>query len=451
MSDDKPIIVIKKKGGHGGHHGGAWKVAYADFVTAMMAFFMVMWLVNSAETATRQNIASYFRRPGLFQEGSGTPLMIGEAGILQDGAVPPHPYDIKTSTGKGQKELSGLTGSSSDDADKLVDIEGVKGAEGLIKDLEHGKGYNVEVPSEAQETKGIDHSRMEEAEKELEGKVVQENKMTFDAQGQKMSAEKAKELKRQQLESKAQDLKEQLKTIGGLSELLGEVEVKVDSDGVLIEIMDTAKQSMFKGGSAIIEPSAQEAFSKVSKIINQSSNEIDIIGHTDAAPFSSRRGGYSNWELSADRANAARRILELEGVESKRITSVVGRAEKQLKIPDEPLSPSNRRITLKLKFDDKDLAKETPEIAAKVEEDNAARLLRLQKEATQRFQENEKEKNKIDPKNPKDIVRGAKERSKNLQLPESEPSKRNPNPPPVKDLIFRDSPVLGPPNPFSGY
>ena len=89
MADDKPIIVIKKKGGHGGHHGGAWKVAYADFVTAMMAFFMVMWLVNSAETKTKKAIASYFRRPGLFESGSGTPLLIGGSGMLPEAFAPP--------------------------------------------------------------------------------------------------------------------------------------------------------------------------------------------------------------------------------------------------------------------------------------------------------------------------------------------------------------------------
>ena len=94
MADEEtPIIIIKKSGGHGGHHGGAWKIAYADFVTAMMAFFMVMWLVNSADVTTRASIASYFRRPGMFEAGHGTPLEIGSVGILTDSYAPPNPQN----------------------------------------------------------------------------------------------------------------------------------------------------------------------------------------------------------------------------------------------------------------------------------------------------------------------------------------------------------------------
>src|SRR5262245_15610169 len=87
--DGKTIIIVKKVSGHGGHHGGAWKVAFADFVTAMMAFFMVLWLVNSASVTTRERIASYFREPGVFEKGSGTPLQEGGAGILSDAFSPP--------------------------------------------------------------------------------------------------------------------------------------------------------------------------------------------------------------------------------------------------------------------------------------------------------------------------------------------------------------------------
>ena len=94
MANEKPVIVIKKKkGGHGGHHGGAWKIAYADFVTAMMCFFLCMWLINTASVVTRENIASYFRKPSLFNEGTGMPLLLGGAGILTDAYVPPKPVD----------------------------------------------------------------------------------------------------------------------------------------------------------------------------------------------------------------------------------------------------------------------------------------------------------------------------------------------------------------------
>jgi flagellar motor protein MotB len=149
MADDKPIIVIKKKGGHGGHHGGAWKVAYADFVTAMMAFFMVMWLVNSASEPTRQNIASYFRKPGLFASGSGTPLQIGGAGFLED-AAPPRPDEKKKGSGMSATREKKKSGTDDDDLEKRVTIRSGTGkAFGLTEGFEKTKEFMVEKTDDA--------------------------------------------------------------------------------------------------------------------------------------------------------------------------------------------------------------------------------------------------------------------------------------------------------------
>ncbi|MBX7144305.1 MAG: OmpA family protein [Oligoflexia bacterium] len=326
MADDKPIIIIKKKGGHGGHHGGAWKVAYADFVTAMMAFFMVMWLVNTAEETTKQNIASYFRRPGLFHSGSGTPLLIGEAGILRDAYVPPHKSDTKKQGGKDQDTaLPKNTGTDEQkDSKRKVTIKGEQGKSGGQKDAEGKQGL----------LKDSAPAQGELSEKKPPAGGIEEL-----AQNEK-----------QMLGQIADEIKKQIAGSKELQDLLGMVDVKIDADGLNIEIMDTEKVSMFASGSARINPEARDAFAKLASIIKNLPNEIDIVGHTDSKPFSSRPGAYSNWELSADRAQAARRLLEEEGVVADRIRSVVGRSDKEPRIEADPLAAANRRITLKMRF-----------------------------------------------------------------------------------------------------
>ena len=314
MADDKPIIVIKKKGGHGGHHGGAWKVAYADFVTAMMAFFMVMWLINSASDPVRQSIASYFRKPGIFQSGSGTPLQIGAAGILPD-APPPKAYEKKNSQGNTFALLDKKSGTDNEKSKGRITLKGEKdkgdGAE---------KGVGVKTPDNPKD--------FEEAKYTSHGINLEKEEVV----------KVADEIKKQIAESKE------------LSQLLGIVDVKVDADGLNIEIMDTDRSSMFTLGSARILPDAESAFRKIGVILAKLPNTIDIVGHTDATPFPGKNNGYSNWELSSDRANAARRLLLAEGVTATRISSVVGRADKELKKKEAPNDASNRRITLKMRF-----------------------------------------------------------------------------------------------------
>jgi chemotaxis protein MotB len=283
MADDKPIIVIKKKGGHGGHHGGAWKVAYADFVTAMMAFFLVMWLVNSAAEPTRENIASYFRRPGLFLEGSGAPLSLGEAGILDDAYVPPNIKDENYVPGQVEDGIR-----ETDEYLKGIGEAG-QGVEGLSsKDL-----------SEAPDLKAV-----------------------------------------------AEELLRELSQTAGIEDLLEGLAITLTPEGLYIEIMDTEKSSMFNLGGAKILSKAETAFAKIAALLSPLPNRLDILGHTDSLPFSARHTNYSNWELSADRANSARRLLEAKGINSKRIASVVGRADRELRDAQNPNSPTNRRITM---------------------------------------------------------------------------------------------------------
>ena len=323
MADDKPIIIITKKGGHGGHHGGAWKVAYADFVTAMMAFFMVMWLVNSAEVQTKQQIASYFRKPGLFEHGSGTPLMIGEAGILQDAFVASKKNSKKPqSNGEITITLKQL---------KIVGKGGGKGRDGKTG-VHTGSSEESKDKSEGKNSSGDDE--------ESAAKMVDDHSKL-----EELSA--AEQAKLQQL---AQGIALELKKLPKIKDILGIVNIKLEADGLAIDIMDTENSSMFRSGSAVIQPSAYQAFGKIAGLLQSLPNSVEIVGHTDSAPLGAVTRGFSNWELSADRANAARRLLIAQGLEEKRIVSVSGKADRELRTSNDPMAPENRRIAIKVKF-----------------------------------------------------------------------------------------------------
>jgi chemotaxis protein MotB len=316
MANDKPVIVIKKKkGGHGGHHGGAWKIAYADFVTAMMCFFLCMWLINTASVVTRENIASYFRKPSLFNEGTGIPLLLGGAGILSDAYVPPKPVDKRPNQNLTQDPAQKMYGESDVDRDKHYVMDG-------RKEPKPHRGPDTVTGLNS------DKKTAEESRREVRLRQIAEMSDKTSAALQKLLAQNP-----------------------ALAQALGKVEMKSEEDGLKIEVMDTERYSMFDSGSARIRKEAEPAFQAITTIIKQYPNDLDIVGHTDAKPFPSRTGGYTNWELSSDRANAARRLIESQGYPATQVESVIGRASSEPRLPEDPLAPSNRRITLKVRFD----------------------------------------------------------------------------------------------------
>jgi chemotaxis protein MotB len=320
MADDKSTIIIKKKkGGHGGAHGGAWKIAYADFVTAMMAFFMVMWLLNTAEAPTRQAIASYFRRPSIFSENQGITKMQGSPGILVDG-LPPAQF-------KGESEDYGKVQAPPKSTEESDEQKLAETITGKIKELKELIKKMNEM-QEKQSAKDFGAQSLEELAKMQEQRKDQKQEL----------------LKLQEM------IKNEIELSPELKNLLGELDVKVDADGLNIEIMDTDKVSMFESGSATINPQARVAFQKLADLIKPLSNTIDIIGHTDSKPYQSSDGSYTNWELSTDRANAARRLMQGQGIVAGRFRNIVGRADMEPKIKDKPDAASNRRITLKMRF-----------------------------------------------------------------------------------------------------
>ncbi len=242
-SKTQPIIVIKKKGGHGGHHSGAWKVAYADFVTAMMSLFIVLWLMNQS-VQVKKAVAGYFNDP------------------------------------KGTANLLGTTMS--------------------------GTGATVtENQSDLAKLK-------EKLEKEIRAK---------------------KELEK----------------------LSKQIEITITPEGLRIELLEDKNGTFYQSGSAQLSGSGQELLSLLAGELKTLPNSLLIEGHTDATPYSTDFT-YSNWELSADRANSARRLLQEDGVRKDQVTQVRGYADQLLRVKSNPYDPSNRRISMLVKNAGADVA-----------------------------------------------------------------------------------------------
>ncbi|QNM98268.1 flagellar motor protein MotB [Chitinimonas koreensis] len=257
MSDDsqRPIVVKKiKKGGHG-HHGGAWKIAYADFVTAMMAFFLLMWLLGSSTKGDLRGIADYFQNPFkvALNGGSGA----GDStSVLQGGGL-----DISKKAGEFRR--------TNDPGDKRI-----------LGDLK---------------------KKLEDALKNAAGK---------------------------------------------LGQYKDQILLDITPEGLRVQIVDQQNRPMFKSGSAQMEGYAADILKEIAAILNEVPNRLSLSGHTDSAGFSTGDKSYSNWELSADRANASRRQLITGGLASEKMLRVVGLADSVPFDKDNPANPVNRRISI---------------------------------------------------------------------------------------------------------
>ena len=250
--------VIRKRGPHGGHHGGAWKVAYADFVTAMMALFIVLWIVGQSK-AVKDAVAAYFRDPTVFQKGSSKLLKGGDgpgAPLASLSAVPESP--------KGQAE-----GKAQDD--------------------------------------------------------------------------------RAALEATATSLRELIHREAHLARLEDRVKIELMEEGLRIQLVETAQGVFFDVGSAAVKPATREILAIIAGEVGKLPNDVVLEGHTDTRPYVGPPS-YTNWELSADRANAARRILDGSGLRPGQVAGVVGYADRHLANRADPLDAANRRISIIVRF-----------------------------------------------------------------------------------------------------
>ena len=240
------IIVRRKKGGHGGHHGGAWKVAFADFMTAMFALFLVLWLVNQSSDV-KAAVAGYFADP------------MGRANEFGSSIVP-------------------------------------------------GDG----APAAA---------------------------------AQKLNLQKIVDLHRDRLTKVAEDLREKLDNVPGLEGIKDKVEIELPAEGLRIQLLEDPDGVFFQTGSSELSERGREMLKLLGNELGKLPNAVRVEGHTDARPYSGRTA-YSNWELSADRANAARRIMTANGLADAQIIQIRGLADRDLRTPNDPLSASNRRISI---------------------------------------------------------------------------------------------------------
>ena len=247
-------VIVKKNKHGGGHHGGAWKVAYADFVTTMMALFIVLWIVGQG-SATKEAIAKYFRDPGVFKEGGASAITPGGTGILPGERMPAGGNEIEaTKNGAAQREEAALQGA-------------------------------------------------------------------------------------------ARRLGELAFTSGAFEKLKDQIKIQVAKEGLRIELMERDNSPFYQVGNPVLVPPAVEVLQKLAGVLEPLPNPITIEGHTDSRQYSSSRQ-YSNWELSSDRANSARRVLEAAGLAAGRIDRVTGHADRILMVPGDPLDAMNRRISI---------------------------------------------------------------------------------------------------------
>ncbi len=284
MADDiAPIIVKKvKKGGHGAH-GGAWKVAYADFVTAMMAFFLLLWLLNVTTKEQKEGLSDYFA---------------------------PTAVSISQDTGSG----GALGGTSMQTEGAQISNLGVPSAVSSISPPDNGRKNESE---DARKTREMEEAELLEKLRKIE----------------EMSFEQARDQIRQAINKDPE-----------LSGLQANIIIDMTPEGLRIQIVDQFNESMFESGSSNITPRIRALVGQIAKSIEELPNSLSISGHTDSSSFNG--GDYTNWELSSDRANASRRALLDAGLAPDRIEKVAGRADMDPLIADDPSNPGNRRISI---------------------------------------------------------------------------------------------------------
>lgn len=259
--EQQPIIIKRKKVIAAGHHGGSWKVAFADFATAMMAFFLVLWLTATASPEQKKAVEGYFKDPvGFTEGGSPNPVDLeGSASVINEAStdIDPNPIVI---------------------ADEVVDT--------LSETLEQRR-----------------------------------------------------------MQQLFQELKERIEENQTLQEFKDQLLIDITDEGLRIQIVDRSNRPMFDSGRAELKYYSQEILFELAKTLGAVDNKLSLTGHTDATPFGGRPG-YTNWELSADRANTARRALVAGGVRAQQIARVVGLSDSVLFDQDKPTAPVNRRISI---------------------------------------------------------------------------------------------------------
>jgi len=332
----QPIIIKRVKKGAHGHHGGAWKLAYADFVTAMMAFFLLLWLLNAVTEEQLQGIADYFAPTTVSQSNNGAGGMlggqvIGQGAETSNSAPPAIALSLPPPTiGSGGDAMTNPAEGFSDQQ-----------LEGLSDKSGSAPGTGVESKA------GVKSKQDQNAQAAAAGAataLAQSPAQIADEDLKK--AEAAKE--QAQFEKAQQALKQAINSIPELAKLADSLLVDNTPEGLRIQIVDQEGLAMFPSGSADMFGHTRALIELVGRVVKQLPEKISISGHTDSVPFAGQTN-YTNWELSADRALAARRVLTNEGgVPPNRVERVVGQADTEPLLANDPANPRNRRLTIVL-------------------------------------------------------------------------------------------------------
>jgi len=297
--NERPVIIIrkKKKGGHG-HHGGAWKVAYADFVTAMMAFFMVMWLVTAVTKDQRAAIFDYFKNPSMEPGKSAKPA----PAQMGPGGASTSPINLRGGLDAMRPAVT-----------KQQDIGGTAAPILSRNDASQDGASKIKTPDHT-----LNPEDLATAQKEAEHKA---------------------------LEALWSELKQAVDKSQALEPFKDQLLLDITPEGVRIQIVDAQNRPMFDVGSAHLRDYTTAILRELAPYLDSVPNRISLTGHTDVRPYPSNNG-YTNWELSADRANAARRALTAGGLPDEKISRVVGLSSSVLFDKKEPQSPINLRISI---------------------------------------------------------------------------------------------------------
>ena len=287
----QPIIIKKIKKGGGGHHGGAWKVAYADFVTAMMAFFLLLWLLNVTTSEQQMGVADYFDPNPRISDGKS-----GAGGLMGGTTVSPVGAMTSTQTPLMQLKTDNATNPA----------------------LRPGQN-----PGQSQQKGQGDAGKQKLDQAKQKKKIAEQNR--FD---------KAKK-----------KLEEAVKKNPALKKVAKNIRVDSTPEGLRIQVLDQEGEPMFATGSAQMFEKTRILMVEIAKTIGDTENQISVRGHTDGVPYGPG-ATYTNWELSADRANSTRRVLLNAGIPEERLNSVQGLADTDHLVPDNPADASNRRISI---------------------------------------------------------------------------------------------------------
>jgi len=321
------IVIRREEVVEGGHHGGAWKVAYADFVTAMMAFFLLMWLINATTQDQRIGLADYFAPTNvLSHQSSGVGKPFSGATVSAEGALVSSLGAVQAVPGKRPV----VTEPEEEEVEQPAQPRAFR-AEPTPPETRPDQQQATATPATSQspaKTPGPEaappHTPRPPTPEELRAELERRERAEF--------------------EHAAQQIREVVQSDPALADLAQQLAIDITPDGLRIQLLDEDRSAMFASGSATPNDRARALLLKITPVLTKLPQPISIAGHTDAAPY--RGTERSNWELSADRANATRRTLLEAGLAPDRIRTVTGHADRDLLLPADPLAAANRRIAI---------------------------------------------------------------------------------------------------------